>query len=124
MKIKAFDSRNRVVFSVTRDEAWLLVDFGAAEWRGKRNNPTLSVSATKPQIIEFVRMMRFKEPAKASGLDSKTTSSHGSTNPWKNVTHVRNYAYEDPIATRLDLQYATGAHSGFTPRVVKQNATR
>lgn len=101
--IKAFDTRNRALFVLTPEEAGQLVKGGCAEWRGKNNNLSVRIDATKPQLIEFVRLMRFQDRDKTTALDSRTHSSDGSANPWKGVQHVRNDAYADHFSVRLNM---------------------
>jgi len=110
---------------VLQNEAKELIRYGVATWQGRGKRAIVTTFPTNA-ILAYVGQMRYQDRPEVRGIDSKTHSSHGSTNPWKRVQHVRNDAYSDPIATRLNLQYMAGSHSGFTPKRVKQavNATR
>jgi hypothetical protein len=86
--VKARDSRNRPVISMSVQAAGLLVNHGCAVWDGRKRE-NIRFTVPKEAILAFVRMMRFKVPAEARGLDSKT---HGFTAP-RNYHHVRNETY-------------------------------
>ena len=96
--VKAFDAENRILFSVRPAEANVIIGCGWAEWRGRKRD-TLRVFVSKPALVEFVRMMRFKPIPTASGEDSTTTKKQAGTIGWKFIPE-RTEAYS--AAARME----------------------
>jgi hypothetical protein len=87
--VKARDSRNRPVISMSPQEAGVMVANGYAVWDGRKKE-NIRFSVSKEILLAFVRMMRFRPIPEMRGLDSKT---HTKLPGIRGYRHVRNESY-------------------------------
>jgi hypothetical protein len=110
-KVEVYSAEGRQVKRIPLSDANVIVGCKFAQPRGRKGLAiTLLVSVSVAALLTFIRLQRFKDRPRATGIDSKT---HKKLPGFGNYKHMRNIEYsgparlltEDPSDDRLFADY-------------------
>lgn len=105
--VKAYDCRNRILASISKQEAGMLDAYGAGSWRGKKKPAqAVTLACSKGALVAFLGLMRLKPRTEATAIDSKTHTKLPGTRGYR---HVRTESYHNPLARIVESLNGTAA---------------